>query len=72
MSISKEEKVHLCASHNDTTFSYHLKAQIPGGEILKHGVNAENFKLILPPERIAVYGDREWRLAMLTAIKTAV
>ncbi|KGN50251.1 protein arginine N-methyltransferase 1.6 [Cucumis sativus] len=72
VSISKEEKVHLCASHNDTTFSYHLKAQIPGGEILKHGVNAENFKLILPPERIAVYGDREWRLAMLTAIKTAL
>lgn len=72
MSISKEEKVHLCASRNDTTFSYHLKSQIPGGEILQHGVNAENFKLILPPERIAVYGDREWRLAMLTAIKTEV
>ncbi|KAL0542115.1 hypothetical protein IC582_022205 [Cucumis melo] len=70
VSISKEEKVHLCASRNDTTFSYHLKSQIPGGEILQHGVNAENFKLILPPERIAVYGDREWRLAMLTAIKT--
>ncbi|XP_022154833.1 protein arginine N-methyltransferase 1.6 isoform X2 [Momordica charantia] len=70
-SISKDEKVHLIASHNDTTFSYHLKTQIPRGEVLQHGINAENFKLIYPPERIAVYGDREWRLAMSLAITNA-
>ncbi|KAG6579413.1 Protein arginine N-methyltransferase 1.6, partial [Cucurbita argyrosperma subsp. sororia] len=72
VSISKDEQVHICASHDETTFSYHLKAQIPRGEVLQHGDNAENFKLILPPERIAVYGDREWRLAMLTAITNAL
>lgn len=72
VSISEDEKVHLCASHNDTTFSYNLKAQIPGGKVLQHGVDADNFELILPPERIAVYGDREWRLAVLTAIKNVV
>ena len=72
VSISKDEQVHMCASHDETTFSYHLKAQIPRGESLQHGDNAENFKLMLPPERIAVYGDKEWRLAMLTAITNAV
>lgn len=70
--ISKDEMIHLDAVHNDTSISYNLHAQIPRIEVMYDGFKGGNFQLMLSPERIAIYGDIEWRSAMLTAIRNAV
>ncbi|RVX15433.1 Protein arginine N-methyltransferase 1.6 [Vitis vinifera] len=45
---------------------------IPGKEIGQHDLFARDSQLILSPERVAIYGDSEWRLSMLTAIKNTL
>ena len=72
MPICKGEEVLLNASHTETSISYNLKPKIPRTEVTQDNLNTEDFQLILPPERIAIYGDGEWRLCMLTAIRNAV
>jgi len=31
-----------------------------------------DFQLVLPPERAAIYADKEWRLSMLKAVQSMV
>ena len=70
--VSKDEEVHLHAIHTDISISYNLKTQLPRTQIEQHDLLAKDSRLILSPERVAIYGDSEWRLSMLTAIKNTV
>lgn len=70
--MSKNEEVHLHAVHNDTSISYNIKNRVLRTEAIPDGFKDGDFQLILPPERIAVYGDSQWRCSMLTAIRNAV
>ncbi|KAM1800676.1 hypothetical protein ACFX11_032369 [Malus domestica] len=68
MSIKKDEEVCLHAAHTETSISYNLKNQVPRNETLQYGLKNGEFKLTLPPERTAIYGDSEWRHSMFSAI----
>ncbi|XP_015896609.3 protein arginine N-methyltransferase 1.6 isoform X1 [Ziziphus jujuba] len=72
ISISKDEVVHLHAVHNDISISYNLNTQVPRTEVMSYGFKGGDFQLMLSPEKIAIYGDTEWRSSMLTAIKNAL
>lgn len=72
LSICNGEEVVLHAAHTETSISYNLKSLVLGTEVRQCDVNVEDFHLILPPERIGIYGDGEWRLSMFTAIRNAV
>lgn len=72
MSICKGEDVVLHAFHTETSISYKLKSQVSITEESWCELTAADFHLTLPPERIAIYGDGEWRFSMLTAIRNAV
>ncbi|BFG31388.1 hypothetical protein CerSpe_176620 [Prunus speciosa] len=72
MSITKDEEVCLHAVHTDISISYNLKNQASRNEIMQYGFKNGDFKLILPPERIAIYGDSEWRHTMFSAISNSL
>ncbi|KAM0942475.1 putative methyltransferase [Dioscorea sansibarensis] len=69
ISVCKDEHVLFQAFHDDTRVSYSLKVD---GQTNFNPYKVEHFNLMLLPERIAAYGDREWRMAVLTAVKSAV
>lgn len=64
--------VHLHAVHNDVSISYNINTQVPRTEVMSYGFKGGDFQLILSPEKIAIYGETEWRSSMLTAIRNAV
>lgn len=72
--MSKDEEVHLHATHTDISISYNLKTQFSRTQMgqHQHHLFARDSQLILSPERVAIYGDSEWRLSMLNAIKNTV
>ncbi|XP_057978253.1 protein arginine N-methyltransferase 1.6 isoform X2 [Malania oleifera] len=70
--VSKDEEVHLHAVHNDTSISYDLNTQSSRTEIGQCDFNAGDFHLTLLPERVAIYGDSEWRFSIFTAIQNAL
>lgn len=72
LSVTEHEEVLLHAVHTDTSMSYELKAQVERPGVMQYNVNDWNLQLMLPPERIAIYGDSKWRLCMLTAIRNAL
>lgn len=72
MSVSKDEEVHLHAVHTDTSILYNLKTQVPGTGVTQCGFNIGDSQLILSPERIAMYGDSEWRHSMFQAIRNVL
>lgn len=72
MSITKDEELCLHAVHTDISILYNLKNQASRNEIMQCGFKNGDFKLILPPERIAIYGDSEWRHTMFSAISNSV
>ncbi|XP_010264284.1 PREDICTED: protein arginine N-methyltransferase 7 isoform X2 [Nelumbo nucifera] len=70
--VSKDEQVDFQAVHNDISISYNLKH---GDSKLEQGYpdfHTRGCQLILSPERIAIYGDREWRYDMLRAVMNAL
>ncbi|XP_059657547.1 protein arginine N-methyltransferase 1.6 [Cornus florida] len=72
LSVSKDEDIHLYASHTDISVSYNLKKQAWGSEIGQHDYCAQDCQLFLSPERIAIYGNSSWRCSMLRAIKSVL
>ncbi|GLT91062.1 hypothetical protein SLE2022_089710 [Rubroshorea leprosula] len=70
--ISKGQEVLLEAIHTDTSISYNLKTLVPRTDTIQHDNKFEDFQLTLPPERVAIYGDSNWRLSMLMALKNAL
>lgn len=69
--MSKEEEIHLHARHNETAVSYNLTKACSRTGISKNRLD-DSSGLILSPERIAIYGDSEWRLCMITAAQKIV
>ena len=69
--IFNEQEVHLHAVHDEISISYNLKTQSQT-DVRTHGNKDRDFPLLLSPERIAIYGDSEWRSFMSTAIRNAV
>ncbi|KHN04362.1 Protein arginine N-methyltransferase 1.6 [Glycine soja] len=72
ISIFKGEEIHLHATHTETSISYNLDTQVPTSEILNHRCMTGDLQLVLPPERVAIYGDKGWRLSMLKAVQSMV
>jgi protein arginine N-methyltransferase 7 len=72
ISILKGGEINLHATHNDTSISYNLDTQVSTTEVLHQGLTPGDFQLVLPPERAAIYGDKDWRLSMLKAVESAV
>ncbi|XP_025014847.1 protein arginine N-methyltransferase 1.6 isoform X2 [Ricinus communis] len=68
--VGKGEQLLLHATHTDTNVFYNIEIQ--DTEVRQHNFTAGDFHLILPPERLAIYGDSEWRSSMLTALRNAL
>lgn len=72
MPIAKDGEISLHAAHGETSISYQLEPHRPKSTGGDHDVKGGGSCLALSPERIAIYGDAEWRLSVLNAIKTVV
>ncbi|KAL4570936.1 hypothetical protein LXL04_026601 [Taraxacum kok-saghyz] len=62
LSVCKDTDVCMEATHNETSISYRFKSYVDDSLPI----------ITLSPERIAIYGDREWRHSMLKAISYAL
>ncbi|CAM9002430.1 unnamed protein product [Rhodiola kirilowii] len=67
LSLSQEEEIRLHARHNETAISYNLTKACSREGMSKHITYDASSALLLSPERIAIYGDSEWRFSLLTA-----
>ncbi|XP_050375704.1 protein arginine N-methyltransferase 1.6 [Argentina anserina] len=72
MSVKKDKEVFLHAVHTDISISYNIKSPESRNTSMHYGVTGRDFRLILPPERIAIYGDSEWRQTMFDAISNVL
>ncbi|KAG2624158.1 hypothetical protein PVAP13_3KG108700 [Panicum virgatum] len=63
----KDQTLSLRASHNQTSISYHLNMCDEGST-----VSPKNDHLALLPEKVALYGDKGWRSAMISVIRNAM
>ncbi|XP_073219808.1 protein arginine N-methyltransferase 1.6 [Cicer arietinum] len=73
ISTFRGEEICLHATHTDTSISYNLDTQMSTTDVLHHGLTTNgDFQLVLPPERVAIYGDKNWRLSMLKALKSVL
>ncbi|KAJ8768986.1 hypothetical protein K2173_023981 [Erythroxylum novogranatense] len=70
MPISKGEEVLFHAFHTETRILYNVATQAK--EMKLQDFSNTDFHLVLPPERIAIYGDRKWRSSMVTALRNAL
>ncbi|CAM8980325.1 unnamed protein product [Rhodiola kirilowii] len=67
LSLSQEEEIRLHARHNETAISYNLTKACSREGMSEHITYDASSALLLSPERIAIYGDSEWRFSLLTA-----
>ncbi|KAK6274957.1 hypothetical protein POUND7_004666 [Theobroma cacao] len=72
MPVSEGEEVLLEATHEETSVSYNLSVLGSQTDIREHDQRIGDFQLLVSPERIATYGDSEWRLSMLAAVRKAL
>ncbi|XP_010941139.1 protein arginine N-methyltransferase 7 isoform X1 [Elaeis guineensis] len=69
MPVLKDKHVLFKAVHNDTSVSYYLKFD---DRSAYNDFNSADCLIALLPERIALYGDKDWRSALIRAIKNAL
>lgn len=69
--IYKDQEVHLCAVHDETRISYNINTH-SRIDAMMYNFEGGDFQLELSPERIAIYGDGEWRSFMSTVIRNTV
>lgn len=67
--VAKDKDVFMKAVHNDTSMTYYLQGNSSTGH---NDLHLGDYQLQLLPERIAVYGDKDWRLSLSTATRNAV
>ncbi|KAM7494081.1 hypothetical protein LguiB_028690 [Lonicera macranthoides] len=70
LSMCKDEKVYLKAIHTETSISYEFKTQPQITEIKNH--DSCDSQLFVAPERVAIYGDNNWRCSWFKVIKNAL
>lgn len=66
--VMKDQIVSLRASHNLTSISYQLLNT--NDEACNRSLKGDQLALL--PERVALYGDRYWRSALITVVKNAL
>ncbi|KAK9148207.1 hypothetical protein Scep_006964 [Stephania cephalantha] len=69
ISVARDEQVLLRAVHDEMSISYRLTDKNLLSKPKYH--NFCGSQLLLSPERIAVYGDTNWRLSFSTALQNA-
>nr|XP_043615499.1 protein arginine N-methyltransferase 7 [Erigeron canadensis] len=70
--VRKDENVCMNAIHTDISISYEFQSQSQRSEVDGHDLSPQLLSVTLSPERIAIYGDNNWRLSMLKAIDYAL
>ncbi|KAL3497483.1 hypothetical protein ACH5RR_040215 [Cinchona calisaya] len=68
LSVHKDQEICLGASHTETSISYKVTTPLEKKDV----GHCEPAQIFLSPERIAIYGDSNWRCAMLNVIKNAL
>ncbi|KMZ57483.1 putative Protein arginine n-methyltransferase [Zostera marina] len=68
----RDTNVHLQAIQNITSISFRLKSNAGIEESYHENNNAGNYKINLLPERIGIYGDKDYRTAFLTAARNTL
>ncbi|MCD7467435.1 Protein arginine N-methyltransferase 7 [Datura stramonium] len=70
--LLKDEEVNLLAAHTDTSISYEMKTLSQNMKLGRSELSTQKYQITLPPEKIALYSDVNWRCSMLKAIKNAM
>ncbi|MQM09764.1 hypothetical protein Taro_042640 [Colocasia esculenta] len=70
--VSTNQEIFFQAMHDETSISYSLRSKSQSTELSSSGCKAVNNQLILSPERIGIYGDKEFRSSFLTAARNAL
>ncbi|XP_024994592.1 protein arginine N-methyltransferase 7 isoform X2 [Cynara cardunculus var. scolymus] len=75
--VYKDGDVCMDATHTETSISYEFEAQSQRSEVYHLEVSTQDSHIQdshinLSPERIAIYGDSHWRLAILKALNSAL
>lgn len=65
----KDKSIFLKAFHDETKVSYCFKCD---GDLDNNHSNLGDCLLMLTPEKIAVYGDKDWRLALKNTMRNVV
>lgn len=65
----KDKYLSLKATHNETSISYTMMVEKQTS--CNHSSLGDHL-LVLPPEKVALYGDKDWRLVLSKAVKEAV
>ncbi|KAJ8461639.1 hypothetical protein OPV22_034565 [Ensete ventricosum] len=67
--VSKDKLVLFKAAYDEIKISYHLKCD---DQTCCNNFNFGNCLLELSPERVAVYGDKDWRLGFINAMRNTL
>ncbi|MCL7030287.1 hypothetical protein MKW94_014957 [Papaver nudicaule] len=70
--LIKNEQVHIEAVHDETSVSYSFKHHNDKANPGNCDVDSQDCQLTFSPEKIAIYGDKNWRSSILTATKDAL
>ncbi|KAL0395237.1 UNVERIFIED_CONTAM: protein arginine N-methyltransferase 1.6 [Sesamum latifolium] len=70
--VFKDEEVWLHAVHTETSISYQFETSQDKKSVTRRDLCIRDCEIVLPPERIALYGDNCWRCLMLNAIGKAL
>lgn len=72
--VGTDEAVYLHAIHTDTSISYEFETQSSLTEVGYQQRDAGNQKcqIALPPERMGIYGDNNWRCSFLQVLSNFV
>ncbi|KAI7751280.1 hypothetical protein M8C21_003872 [Ambrosia artemisiifolia] len=63
--VCKDEDVCMDAAHTDISISYEFNAQSQRSDVDHHDLSTQDSHITLSPERIAIYGDNDWRVSIV-------
>nr|CAD1820737.1 unnamed protein product [Ananas comosus var. bracteatus] len=69
MPALKDKYLSLKATHNETSISYTMMVE---KQMSCNHSSLGDHLLVLPPEKVALYGDKDWRLVLSKAVKEAL
>ncbi|CAA6656140.1 unnamed protein product [Spirodela intermedia] len=70
--VSNNELITFQAAHDETSISYSFGKENQAAEFSKCDFRTVDRQLILCPERIGIYGDKDWRSSFLTALRNVL
>lgn len=72
MPVSNNELITFQAAHDETSISYSFGKETQATEFGNCDFRTMDNQLLLSPERIGIYGDKDWRSCFLTALRNVV